>query len=178
MAGDQYNTQLTAQITGPQQLNMPSTGALPSAGAKLAQGYMKDGNKARGEAPDLKSNALDMLVWLKAQLALIKMPQPLYTAILITQDTFFTSASQCCDSEHPIKFNMGLGWQIHTLHLQETNQNLYVKDGASGLGAQSCWVGFVPSQNIGVAVLTNGVGADQRPSVWACKFWIRCWAYL
>ena len=165
VAGNQYNAQLAAQITGPQQLNMPSTGALPPSGAKLAQGYMKDGNKAPGEAADLKSNALDMLIWLKAQLTLIKMPPPLNTAILATQDTFFTSESQCPQSGHAIKFNMGLGWQIRTLQLQGTNQNLYVKDGASGLGAQSCWVGFVPSQNAGVAVLTNGAGADQPPSV-------------
>jgi CubicO group peptidase (beta-lactamase class C family) len=165
VAGNQYNTQLAAQITGPQQLNMPSTGALPPSGAKLAQGYMKGGNKAPGEAADMKSNAIDMLTWLKAQLTLIKMPPPLNTAILATQDTFFTSASQCCQSGHAIEFNMGLGWQIRTLQLQGANQNLYVKDGASGLGGQSCWVGFVPSQNAGVAVLTNGIGADQPPPV-------------
>jgi CubicO group peptidase (beta-lactamase class C family) len=165
VANDQYNTQLTAQITGPQQLNMPSTGALPPSGAKLAQGYMKDGNKAPGEAADLKSNALDMLTWLKAQLISIAMPNPLKTAILISQDTFFTSASQCRQSGHPIGFDMGLGWQIRTLQVQGTNQNLYTKDGASGLGGQSCWVGFVPSQNVGVAVLTNGISADQPPPV-------------
>lgn len=165
VAGDQYNTQLAAQITGPQQLNMPSTGALPPSGAKLAQGYMKDGNKATGEAPDLKSNALDMLIWLKAQLISIAMSNPLQTAIQISQDVFFSSGQQCAQSKHPIAFNMGLGWQIRTLQVQGANQNLYTKDGASGLGGQSCWVGFVPSQNVGVAVLTNGISADQPPPV-------------
>jgi hypothetical protein len=60
-----------------------------------------------------------------------------------------------------ITFNMGLAWQIRALQVQGTSQNLYTKDGASGLGGQSCWVGFVPNQEAGVAVLTNGVGADQ-----------------
>jgi beta-lactamase class C len=169
VAGNQYNTQLVAQITGAQQLNMPSTGALPPAGAKLAQGYNKDGTKARGEAADLKSNADDMLIWLKAQLGLVKMPSLLSKAILATQDTFFTADQQCPQSGHPIKMNMGLGWQIHTLQIQGASQNVYVKDGASGLGKQSCFVCYVPSQNVGCAVLTNGVGADQPPSVLAMQ---------
>ncbi len=166
VAGAQYNTQLTAQITGPQQLNMPSTGAQPPSGAKLAQGYLKNGKAAPGEAPDLKSNALDMLIWLKAQLNSIKMSSPLNRAIMATHDLYFTSAQQCqcVQSKHPIQFNMGLGWQIRALQMQGTSQNLYAKDGVSGLGGQSCWMGFVPDQNAGVVVLTNGVGADEPPA--------------
>jgi hypothetical protein len=43
------------------------------------------------------------------------MPNTLETAILTTQDTFFTSDNQCPRMGHSIEFNMGLGWQIRAL---------------------------------------------------------------
>lgn len=161
-AGVGYNTQLAANITGPQQLNMPSTAAQVPPDAKKAQGYHPNGNAATKEAEDLKSNANDMLIWIKAQLGVGSIPQALASAIALTQKTYFTSQQQCAQSKHPIKFNMGLAWQIHPL--PGTKIMLFIKDGASGLGGQSCWVGFVPERKAGVAVLTNGVGAKPAPA--------------
>lgn len=164
-AGTAYNTQLASQITGPQQLNMPSTAAQAPAGAVVAQGYVKkDGQvqPAKGEAEDLKSNAQDMLVWLKAQLGIGKVPSALASAIALTHKTYFTPKQQCAKANKPIKFDMGLAWQMHAL--AETNLTLFIKDGSSGRGGQSCWVGFIPKKKIGVAVLTNAVGAAQAPA--------------
>lgn len=161
-AGEQYNSQLAANITGLQQLNMSSTAAQIPPTAPKAQGYHKNGTAATKEAEDLKSNANDMLIWIKAQLGVGSVPQALASAIALTQKTYFTSKQQCAQSKHPINFNMGLAWQIHPL--PGTKIILFIKDGASGLGGQSCWVGFVPERKAGVAVLTNGVGAKPAPS--------------
>ena len=162
--GTAYNTQLASQITGAQQLNMPSTATQAPAGAPVAQGYVKkDGivQPAAGEAEDLKSNAQDMLVWLKAQLGIGKVPSALASAIALTHKTYFTPKQQCAKANKPIKFDMGLAWR-HAL--PETNLTLFIKDGSSGLGGQTCWVGFIPKKKIGVAVLTNAVGASQAPA--------------
>lgn len=164
-AGDAYNTQLASQITGPQQLNMPSTAAQAPAGAPVAQGYVeKDGKvqPAKGEAEDLKSNAHDMLLWLKAQLGTGNVPSALASAIALTHKKYFTRQQQCAKANKPIKFDMGLAWQMHAL--AETDLMLYIKDGSSGLGGQSCWAGFIPKKKIGVAVLTNAVAAAQAPA--------------
>src|SRR5262249_1030157 len=131
VAGTQYNSQLEANITGRKQLNMRSTAAQPPAGAKVAQGYvMKNGavHPAKGEAEDLKSNANDMLVWLRAQLGIGDVPKPLASAIALTHNTYFTPQQQCAQANKPIKFNMGLAWQFHAL--PKSDLTLYIKDGS------------------------------------------------
>jgi beta-lactamase class C len=162
-AGTEYNTQLTSQITKP--LDMRFTAAQPPKDAKVAQGYVdKKGTvePAKGEAEDLKSNAHDMLIWLKAQLGEGKVPPTLASAIAMTQKTYFTAQQQCSQAHKPIKFDMGLAWQKH--NLKNTNLLMFTKDGDSGAGGQSCWVGYIPEKKAGVAVLTNGDGASQPPA--------------
>jgi beta-lactamase class C len=163
-AGTHYNSLLADRITGSKGLNMPATGAIIPANFPKAQGYVdKDGKPvpAKGEAADLKSNAEDMYTWLTAQ---ISQRGPLQAAILDTQDVFFRASQQCTGNKRPTVYDMGLAWQMRPLNNSPQSQQLYVKDGASGLGGQSCWMGFVSNPNAGVVVLTNGVGAQQPPS--------------
>ena len=159
-----YNQMLQEKITGP--LGMPATAAQVPSNFPKAQGYVKgkDGQPvpAKGEAEDLKSNAEDMLKWLAAQLA---PPGPVRTGILYAQDTYFLAKNQCAGSKEPTIYNMGLGWQMRPLDMSNpSSPTLYLKDGASGLGGQSCWMGFVGDLNAGVTVLTNAVGAPQKPA--------------
>ncbi|MBV9732926.1 MAG: hypothetical protein JO275_09125 [Verrucomicrobia bacterium] len=57
---------------------------------------------------------------------------------------------------------MGLGWQIHPF--LDTGLTIAIKDGGTFLGGQSCWVGFIESKKLGVAVLTNMIGGKSSPA--------------
>jgi beta-lactamase class C len=164
-AGLNYTSMLQEKITGPKVLNMPATGANVSASFPKAQGYVRNKQGeielAKGEAADLKSNAEDMYNWLKAQFS---PPASLENAINIAQDTFFRASEQCVGSQKPTVYDMGLGWQMRPLNKTSDSQRLFLKDGASGLGGQSCWIGYVFNPNAGVVVLTNGVGAQKKPA--------------
>ncbi|MFL5806121.1 MAG: serine hydrolase [Roseiflexaceae bacterium] len=118
--------------------------------------------------PDLKSSARDMLTWLEANLGLFNssIPQSLSQAITCTHQTYFSSSQQCSHAP-AIPFDMGLAWQIHPL--QAGGPIVYGKDGATSQGGYSCWIGFIPSQQIGLAVLTNlfgvkGPQGEQNPT--------------
>jgi CubicO group peptidase (beta-lactamase class C family) len=156
-----YNSLLRERVTGP--LKMTSTGAIVPDSAIVAQGYPKTGKTEDpcGLSADLKSSGNDMLTWIKAQLGVISMPKPLSDAIGVTHKTWF-EASQQCDQAHipPIHFNMGLAWQKR--FLRNSNFLMWIKDG--GTTCQTCWIGFIPEKNIGVAVLTNGAHARQTPT--------------
>jgi CubicO group peptidase (beta-lactamase class C family) len=162
VAGTQYNSQLSQDITG--LLSMTSTAASPPAGTTIAQGYnyRKAGpEKAAGVAPDLKSCASDMLVWLEAQLGLAGTGYPdLVAAIGRTQNVYFKPTDQC-PKDQPIKFEMGLAWEIDTQTFP--GYELYWKDGVSSVGGQTCWLGFLPGRNLAVAVLTNLSGGPAAP---------------
>jgi beta-lactamase class C len=161
VAGLDYNTELRDKVTDP--LGMKATGAIIPDGAAVALGYLKDGCSATVTAADLKSSGADMLTWIKANLGALKMPDSLGAALGETHKTWFKKSQQC--SKVPaIRFDMGLAWQIHTLG--KSSYMMWIKDGESGSGDQSCWMGFIPEKQIGVAVLTNGV-CPERPPAWA-----------
>jgi hypothetical protein len=160
----EYNSLLQEKITGSKVLDMPATAAQTPANLPKAQGYKYGKNgieQAQGEAADLKSNALDMYNWLKAQLF---PPASVQNAINLTQDKYFFASNQCAGSKKPTLYDMGLAWQMRPLDQSPNSPQLFIKDGATGLGGQSCWMGYVFNPNAGVVVLTNGVGAKQPPS--------------
>ena len=163
VAGDHYNQVLKEKITGP--LSMKGTSANPPEGSPLADGYVfKNGERhpATGRDVDLKASALDMISWIKAQVQPYEVEdQALGAAIVQThQKRFF--ASQQCPQSQPIHFDMGLGWQIHPF--LDTGLTIAIKDGGTFLGGQSCWVGFIESKKLGVAVLTNMIGGKSSPA--------------
>jgi beta-lactamase class C len=162
VAGDQMNPTLKEQITG--LLSMNSTGANPPPGSTVAQGYnFEDGRpkKALGIAPDLKSSANDLLIWLQAQVNPSGTGYPsLASAIELTQQTYFKHQNQCPKDE-PITFNQGLAWEIDTLTFPGYTE--YWKDGISSVGGQTSWVGYLPAVQLGVAVLTNMSGGKANP---------------
>jgi CubicO group peptidase (beta-lactamase class C family) len=161
VAKNAYNSLLREKVTGP--LKMNSTGAQIPDSALLALGYPKTGETEYpcGQLQDLKSSGNDMLTWIKANLGVISMPKPLSDAIVVTHKTWF-EASQQCRQPHvpPIHFDMGLAWQKS--FLRNSSFLMWAKDG--GGNCSSCWIGFIPEKQIGVAVLTNGSHADQTPT--------------
>jgi CubicO group peptidase (beta-lactamase class C family) len=145
-----WNDLLAEEITGP--LKMSHTLTSPPSSMAIAQGYMGKTTVAMEEA-DLKSNAHDMLTWLEANIgALNKSISPhLAEALRVTHRIWFMTPPED-------RFNMGLGWEIFSKDPAETV--IYSKNGASKRGGFSCWIGFMPDDKIGVAILTNEFGAE------------------
>jgi beta-lactamase class C len=163
VGGDHYNQALKEKITGP--LSMAATSANPPEGSPLADGYIfKNGerHRATGRDFDLNASALDMINWIKAQVEPSEVQdQALGAAIVQTHQKHFIASNQC-SQDQPIHFDMGLGWQIHPF--LETGLTIAIKDGGTFLGGQSCWVGFIESKKLGVAVLTNMIGGKSSPA--------------
>lgn len=153
-----YPECLKQQITTP--LGMKHTGPQVESGWKFARGYVGPSNKpAKHTASDLKSNAKDMLVFIKASLGLIDLKDyPLLAqSICLTQTNQKVSSTQRCPGQSvskELKFQMGLAWQI-----SNTQPTVYSKDGATT--GFTCYMGFIlpqstqPEQWIGIVVLTN-----------------------
>jgi beta-lactamase class C len=141
---------LAEEITGP--LKMSHTLTTPPASMPIAQGYVGKTSTDMEEA-DLKSNARDMLIWLEANIgALNKSITPhLAEALRVTHRIWFMTPPDD-------RFNMGLGWEIFSKEPAQTV--FYSKNGASKRGGFSAWVGFMPDDKIGVAILTNEFGAE------------------
>lgn len=147
-----YNVDLQSAITVP--LNMPSTITHIPPGAPVAQGYIGPGHKlAQGQAADLKSSSRDMLTWLKANLGALdgSIPVQLRDAIQLTHQVYFSSP----------ELDMGLAWQIQDKDPQQPT--IFSKNGATSEGGYSCWIGFIPSQQIGLSVLTNKFYGQKSP---------------
>jgi CubicO group peptidase (beta-lactamase class C family) len=157
VGGVNYNGLLNTDITSP--LGMTSTAIVPPKGSTVAQGYnFKDGKpvKAPGVSTDLKSSAVDMITWLQTQLypAQIR-DRALREAIDRTHQVHFRRTDNCPGSK-ALKFDMGLAWQIFDgTNPKLPGERVYMKNGASGMGGQTSWVGFIPAKKLGVAVLTN-----------------------
>jgi beta-lactamase class C len=156
-----YPECLKQQITTP--LDMKHTGPQVQSGWKFAKGYIGSGNKpAKHVASDLKSNAKDMLVFIKASLGLVDLKDhPLLAkSIKLTQTNQGVSTTELCPGKTDSKqlnFQMGLAWQIS--NAQSGEPTVYSKDGATN--GFTCYMGFIlpestnPEQWIGIAVLTN-----------------------
>jgi CubicO group peptidase (beta-lactamase class C family) len=141
---------LAQYITGP--LKMSHTLTSPPPSMPIAQGYVGKTSVEMEEA-DLKSNARDMLTWLEANIGVLnKSISPhLAEALRVTHRIWFMTPPED-------RFNMGLGWEIFSKDPAQTV--FYSKNGASRRGGFSCWIGFMPDDKVGVAILTNEFGAE------------------
>jgi CubicO group peptidase (beta-lactamase class C family) len=127
---------------------MPNTttqSKLPG-GVTPAQGYTKDnkGNRVPAAAGgDLYSTANDMVTWIKASLnpGTFVANSNLSQGIAMTQQTWYISP-------RPHETNMGLAWQ-----LDKNGKGTIWKNGAAG--GFTAWLGLIPSQALGIAMLTN-----------------------
>lgn len=157
-----YLTLLSDVITGPSQLDMPATTTYANEDPKIvAPGFESSGDPAKGRAADLYSSGPDMLTWLKANLAAGSGSSDLDKALVFAQQNQGVTQQICTACQHgqtQTKFSMALGWQIGS-----GSPQIWAKDGATGRGGYSAWIGFAPSAGIGVAILTNRDGADPDP---------------
>jgi hypothetical protein len=112
----------------------------------------------------LKSTAKDMHAWLTAVYQAMQLQAsgatmtPLQQAIADTAQTWI--ADPMNPDKKPMNFRMGLGWQIPTIGPAP----VLIKNGATGLGGCSCWVGLTRYTStvppVGIALMTNQVGVD------------------
>jgi len=165
-----YTALLQNAITTP--IGMPNTFAAHDAPANavIAQGYdaANPQPKPATNAADLKSTALDMLAWLNAVYTAMKLNAqgqsltPLQQALVNTTNVWKTGLTN--PDKQPIPFDMGLAWQIPTFGTAQ----VLAKNGATGKGGFSCWVGLtrysstVPAA--GIALMTNQIGVDPDPT--------------
>jgi beta-lactamase class C len=145
-----WNELLAEYITGP--LKMSHTLTKPPASMPIAQGYIGKTTVEMEEA-DLKSNARDMLTWIEANIGVLnKSVSPhLAEALRVTHRIWFMTPPED-------RFNMGLGWEIFSKDPAQTV--IYSKNGASKRGGFSSWIGFMPDDKVGVAILTNEFGTE------------------
>ncbi len=153
-----YPECLKQQITTP--LGMNHTAPQVESDWHFAKGYVGTGNQpAQHIASDLKSNAEDMLVFIKASLGLIDLSDyPLLAKSIDLTHTKQGASSwkRCPGQSVPVELNfqMGLAWQI-----SNATPTVYSKDGATS--GFTCYMGFIPPQSpkpeqgIGIVVLTN-----------------------
>ena len=165
-----YTALLESVITSP--IGMPNTFAAQHAppNAVIAEGYDKSSStpKPATKAADLKSTAQDMLAWLDANYTAMKLNAggqsltPLQQALVNATNIWKT------DLKNPnggsISFDMGLAWQIPKFGSAE----VLAKNGATGKGGFSCWVGLTRyASNVpaaGIALMTNQMGVDPDPT--------------
>lgn len=162
-----YTALLENIITSP--IRMPNTFAADDVppNAVIAEGYSSASSPPHPatNAADLKSTAQDMLAWLDAVYTAMKLQAtegasltPLQQAIANTTNIWKTNLTN--PNGKSIPFDMGLAWQIPTMG----SAQVLAKNGATGKGGFSCWVGLtrydstVPAA--GIALMTNQIGVD------------------
>jgi beta-lactamase class C len=164
-----YTALLESIITA--QIGMPNTFAADDVppNAVLAQGYNANSKRVPiTGAADLKSSAQDMLAWLDAVYLAMKLQAegdsltPLQQALANTTNIWIANPEN--PNKKPTNFAMGLGWQIPTIG----SSQVLTKNGVTGKGGCSCWVGLtrydstVPA--VGIALMTNQTGVDPDPT--------------
>jgi CubicO group peptidase (beta-lactamase class C family) len=151
-----YADLLQSVITGP--LALPNTAATIRSGAPIAQGHYNGNTVAITGSPDLKSCAVDMYQWMLQLLSApgLNQPSTLMQALAATTEPVLPSRPQC--DQQKSGPNMGLAWEFSEQHGAPP---VYIwKDGATGRGGCSCWIGMIPASEppgpMGIAVLANG----------------------
>lgn len=149
--GRGYTQILADLVTGP--LNMSNTTTLDKLerqGTPIATGYINDTEPDKTPGSDLYSTTDDMLKWINASLGsgTSSVITELSQAIALTQQTWYVSPQ-------PHQSNMGLAWQ-----LEKGGNQVIWKNGAAG--GYTAWIGLLPSQKLGLAMITNcrGVSPD------------------
>ena len=140
-----YPELLKQDITAP--LAMAHTFTQIPSGMPVAQGFVRR-TAVNMDETDIKSSGHDMLIWLKANIGVLDktIPPHLAEALRVTRRIWFMT-----DPDQ--RFNMGLGWEIFSKDPQVPV--IVSKNGASQRGGFSAWIGFMPEEKVGVAILTN-----------------------
>ena len=141
-----YTKQLRDVIT--ERLGMQKTGPLEKLSVP---GYNSQGHVETHLPTDLRSTAKDMLNWLTACLGRFPgVNGQLNHAITLTMQTHWSGTINNKES------SMGLGWQLpHPLPGEP--QVVWKNGGGSGYYS---FMGLVPSETLGIAILTNSQAAN------------------
>jgi CubicO group peptidase (beta-lactamase class C family) len=153
-----YPAILDAEISKPLGLRCTNT-IVPASCVSISSGVnlsKKPFRAATHSATDVKSTGNDMLKWIEANLSVgTSPPQILAKAIATAQKPVGTFPN--CTSGKGV--TVGLAWQEGPLNLAPGRPTMLWKDGATGYGGESAMLVLVPSQKVGIAILTNGLGA-------------------
>ena len=135
-------------LTSPLQLT--KTGA----GVPLdVKGFDANGTVVNVPPPDIKSNARDLLTFLKANLGqLAGVPSRLQQALLYAQQVHWDGA-QYGDAKN----TMGLAWQLPPPKSPSNPQLVWKNGEADGF---TSFLGMLPSKRIAIAILTNSDAAN------------------
>ncbi len=145
VAGETYTDLLARYVTKP--LGLSNTGAHKVLSVK---GHEEDG-KVSPPPTDLRSNAPDLLRFLKANLGKLKDVAPeLQTALRLTQKVHWRGAKY--GDPHT---NVGLAWQ---LPYAPGKPQMIWKDGEAG--GFTSFMGMIPAKSLAVAILTNSDAAN------------------
>ncbi len=139
-----YNDLLAEYITGP--LGMTHTLTHVPANWPIAP----PSDPRAKIPPDLKSNAADMLVFIKASLGIgSALPEQLGQAIALTHAPCWQGPIGQTRNDMTI----GLAWQLPVV--PANTPQILVKNGAGG--GYSCFIGLVPARQLGIMILTNKI---------------------
>jgi beta-lactamase class C len=145
-SGKPYYALLKESILEPLGMRTTFIHVPPEYHRNYAQGYNQLGRavphaslNAWPAGGALHSTLADMLLFLKANLGLTG-PGPLLKAMQYAQQSYFTV------NPH---FDMGLGWQ----RIKSKYGVIIDKNG--GLEGSSSYIGMIPSENMGIVILTN-----------------------
>jgi beta-lactamase class C len=140
--GAGYTGLLANDITGP--LEMPSTVVDVSGfpADRIAQGYNKAGNRVADRGVGLNSTANDLIRFVQANLFMLSAPDTLTQAMRLAQTPLFQSSDNQA---------IAMNWYVTRL---DDGSRLIGKDG--GNAGFSAWIGFIPEQQAGIALLSNG----------------------
>lgn len=112
-------------------------------------GYDANGTVVKTPPADLRSNAHDLLLFLKANLGVLGgVPDRLQKALLFAQQVHW--------KEEP-KHTMGLAWQLPPPKAPDDPQLVW-KNGEAG--GYTSYLGMLPSKRMAIAVLTNSDAAN------------------
>jgi len=146
VAGETYTDLLARYVTKP--LGLGSTGAHEILSVK---GHEKDGKISAKPPTDLRSNAPDLLRFLKANLGKLRHVSPeLQAALHLTQEVHWRGAQY--GDPHT---NVGLAWQ---LPVARGKPQLIWKNGEAG--GFTSFMGMIPAKTLAVAILTNSDAAN------------------
>jgi beta-lactamase class C len=151
VAGDNYSGLLQRSLCGPLGMSSTAPADFLPRGIPLAQGHLDKGGRTKAIDTlntDLNSSPQDMLLYLKAQLGVARVPAEVAKAIALTHREYFNDARK--------DFSMGLGWQI-----SNSAPKVYTKNGGTSKGGCGCWIGFAPKRNFGLVVMGNKFGTGK-----------------
>jgi CubicO group peptidase (beta-lactamase class C family) len=143
VANKPYTELLSEAVTGPIGMTHTARAICDSANPSCASGHSAEGQPARGTPVGLWTTAEDMLLFVEANLGVLKLPDVLARAIDMTHQELFRE-----DQNHAI----GMAWE----EWHSGDALLLSKNGVeSGF---TSWLAIQPNRHRGVAVLSNGAG--------------------